>query len=58
MKKNYVTPEIEIIEVASCTMLAASTDVPVGGETEGSDAREDNNDNSRPGSGNIWDQAW
>lgn len=39
-------------------MLAASTDVPVGGETGDPDAREDNNDNSRPGSGNIWDQAW
>lgn len=61
MKKEYITPEVEVIELASCTVLASSdTDVPVGGDTGGSDSRDDYYDNtpSRPGSGNIWDQGW
>ena len=59
MKKKYITPELEIIEIGlDGTLMSAS--VELGGEEDDGFARDDYNDNtpSRPGSGNIWDQGW
>ena len=61
MKKEYITPEVEVIELASCTVLASSaTEVPGKEDDLPLDSRDDYYDNtpSRPGSGNIWDQGW
>jgi hypothetical protein len=57
MKKEYITPYLEVIKVQSVTMLASS--VPVGddtGDTDGALGREEqSNTPSRPG---IWEQGW
>lgn len=61
MKKKYITPELEIIEIGLDGTLM-STSIPLGGDIEDDDvASRDNyydNTPSRPGSGNIWDQGW
>ena len=60
MKKTYITPSVEVFNVNTVRMLAASSPFPGGigdGElTPGKDedlGRDDNN----PG-GNLWDQVW
>lgn len=60
MKKEYITPEVEVIELASCTVLLASSDLTEIEPDRPLDSRDDYNDNtpSRPGSGNVWDQGW
>lgn len=63
MKKEYISPEVEIIEVglhgAILSMSEVTTDPTPGGE--GDFAREDNEydygNKKRPGS-NPWDQNW
>lgn len=62
MKKEYVKPEMNVIEFGMNTILCTSapTDLPTGPDDEESLSRDDYYDNtpSRPGSGNIWDQGW
>lgn len=58
MKKTYITPSVEVIEVGAISMLAASlrisdettVDTSEGGVQLG---RED-----RPGNPNVWEQGW
>ena len=61
MKKKYITPELEIIEIGlDGTLICTSTSVGMGGEENDGFARDNYDDNtpSRPGSGNVWDQDW
>lgn len=60
MKKEYITPELEIIEIGLDDGILMSPSVELGGEEDDGFARDDYNDNtpSRPGSGNVWDQGW
>ena len=64
MKKEYISPEVEVIDIAiKCTILIGSEigdgDANVGeGEQDEFDSRYNYPDNSRPGSGNVWDQGW
>lgn len=62
MKKEYITPEVEIIEFGLDDGILMSPSIETGGEENDGFARDDNNydDNtpSRPGSGNVWDQGW
>ena len=59
MKKEYISPEVEIIEVGlhgtlmSPSVSETDPDKPL-------DSRDDYDDStpSRPGSGNVWDQGW
>lgn len=60
MKKEYISPEVEIIEVGlHGTLMDASVSVSDKEEDDGF-ARDNYDDNtpSRPGSGNVWDQSW
>ena len=60
MKKEYISPEVEIIEVGlHGTLMDASVGVSDKEEDDGF-ARDNYDDNtpSRPGSGNVWDQSW
>lgn len=59
MKKTYINPSVESIEVSNATIIAASEQLPIvpgGGEQpgEGAQGREDNTP-SRP---NLWEQGW
>lgn len=64
MKKKYITPELEIIEIGlDGVILSMSNDGedsidpnPPGSDVE--DPFGGRDVNSRPGSGNIWDQGW
>ena len=59
MKKEYITPELEIIEIGlDGTLMSGS--VPEKEPDQPLDSRDDYDDNtpSRPGSGNVWDQGW
>lgn len=61
MKKEYISPEVEIIEVGlHGTLMSPSTDIPEGEDDEELGSRDDYNDNTptRPGSGNVWNQGW
>ena len=59
MKKEYISPEVEVIEMSYCSNILSSS-LPEGGDDEELGSRDDYNDNtpSRPGSGNVWDQSW
>lgn len=64
MKKKYITPELEVIEIGlDGIMLCMSNDGedvvtpdPPGPDVE--DPFGGRDVNSRPGSGNVWDQNW
>ena len=61
MKKNYITPEVEVIKVAAVSMLATSGEDVTDQNPPGSDVEDPfggRDVNSRPGSGNVWDQSW
>ena len=57
MKKTYIAPEVEVIEMETNYMLAASLDLndtPVDTNKDGVQlGRED-----KPGRPNVWDQDW
>ena len=58
MKKTYISPEVEVIEMETNYMLAASLDLnddtTVDTSTPGGQlGRED-----KPGRPNVWDQDW
>ena len=54
-KKAYIAPQMEVTEIDTVQMLAASaSDIPVGGGNGGGDALS----NDRRGSwGNLWDDG-
>ena len=60
MKKEYISPEVEVIEMSYCSIISSS--IPEVGDNEelGSreNYREDYHRPNRPGSTNIWDQGW
>ena len=60
MKKEYITPEVEVVDVLGCSIIANS--LGEGDSNKEWDSRDDYdyNDNTptRPGSGNVWDQGW
>lgn len=64
MKKEYISPEVKILEFGLDDGILTSTsgDTSVGrGPDDGIlDSRDNYDDNTptRPGSGNIWDQGW
>lgn len=60
MKKTYITPSVEVIEVGAISMMATSLNVYNDNESsvdtseEGVQlGRED-----RPGNPNVWEQGW
>lgn len=61
MKKEYISPDVEVIEIGLDGTLIC-TSIPIGGDIEDDDvaSRDNYDDNtpSRPGSGNVWDQSW
>lgn len=64
MKKKYITPELEVIEIGlDGIMLCMSNDGEdvVTPEPPGPDVEDPfggRDVNSRPGSGNVWNQGW
>ena len=57
MKKAYMTPSQEVIEIAPATMMAQS----LGLSDEGKDTSVDGIQRSRenfPSNPNLWEQAW
>lgn len=58
MKKRYIIPEINVIELKNeSSLLAGSTTVSVDGDRNGSFDNEGGDAviNARPSSGSIWD---
>ena len=56
MKKTYISPEVEVIEMETNYMLAASlgiSDTEVDTSNGGQLGRED-----KPGRPNVWEQNW
>ena len=62
MKKEYISPEVEVIEIGLKDGILNKTSITIGGDMEDDDvaSRDNYDDNtpSRPGSGNVWDQGW
>lgn len=61
MKKEYISPELEIIEIGLDDGILMSPSIGVDEKEEDDGfARDNYNDNtpSRPGSGNVWNQGW
>lgn len=64
MKRKYIRPEVEVIDIATkCTILTGSEigdgdSIVDDEEKDEFDSRYNHPGNSRPGSGNIWDQGW
>lgn len=62
MKKEYIKPEMDVIEVGINTILCMSEDVvnpnPPEPGTGGENPFGGREDYTRPGSGNVWDQGW
>ena len=57
MKKTYIAPEVEIVNVNSVSMLASSPGISNEGSVgDGEElSREDPTTPSRP---NLWEQGW
>lgn len=59
MKKKYISPEVEVIEMGLDDGILNSVSNMPGSDEETDDfSREDYHRPNRPSSGNIWDQGW
>ena len=59
MKKTYIAPSVEVIKVGAISMLAASMEISDNTvDTSGDGVQLGREDEQRPGTPNLWEQAW
>ena len=58
MKKIYITPSVEVIEVGAISMMATSLNVYNESSVDTSEEGVQLGREDRPGNPNVWEQGW